>query len=99
MITTHRFSSRLTFLDPKYAPDGKSPYGPYRFEQLVRERFLISKHLNTSYPDTGKITPRERAYLISFLEEDGKRQKEQLNALKAKQQISQPSPPPRGGKR
>jgi len=33
----------------------------------MRERYLIAKNLNTSFLDTGKLTPKEREYLINFL--------------------------------
>lgn len=34
------------------------------------ERFLISKHTNTSYGDTENISPIERAYLLEFIQDD-----------------------------
>ena len=55
--------------------DGK-PYGPSRYKEIARERYLISKHTNTSYDDTSNITPLERGYLLEFLVEDMQRQKD-----------------------
>ena len=52
------------------------PYGPSRYKEIARERYLISKHTNTSYEDTSTITPLERQYLLEFLVEDMQRQKE-----------------------
>lgn len=49
--------------------DGKL-YAPLRFEQIVEERYQISKHINTSYADLGKITPTERKYLLEFIKRD-----------------------------
>lgn len=49
--------------------DGK-PYAPTRFKEIVRERYLISKHTNTSYVDLGSITPLEREYLLLFIQEE-----------------------------
>lgn len=50
-------------------PDG-SPYAVQRYKQIVEERYQISKYCNTSYSDTGNITPTERRYLLSFINED-----------------------------
>lgn len=51
---------------------------------------MISKYLNTSYVELGKITPIERKYLIEFLtkdaEEENKARNEAIN--KAKQQYN-----------
>ena len=54
--------------------DGK-PFGPTRYKEIARERYLISKHTNTSYDDTANITPLERNYILEFLVEDFERQK------------------------
>ena len=54
--------------------DGK-PYGPSRYKEIARDRYLISKHTNTSYDDTSNITPLERGYILQFLIEDMERQK------------------------
>lgn len=63
------YPSQGSFLDPQLTEDGK-PYGPYRFKEIVRERYLISREINTSYTDTGQITPAERGYLIEFIADD-----------------------------
>lgn len=60
-------------MDPQFTFDGK-PYGPVRYEQLVQERYLISKHIHTSYVDLGKITPIERKYLLEFIRQDLQRE-------------------------
>lgn len=49
--------------------DGKL-YAPLRFEQIVEERYQISKHINTSYKDLGEVTPTERRYLLEFIKRD-----------------------------
>jgi hypothetical protein len=46
------------------------PFAPVRFKQIVKERYEISKRINTSYNDIGLITPRERGLLLEFIEED-----------------------------
>lgn len=58
-----------TFLDPVLTSDGLL-YAPERFKQIVRERYEISKRINTSYNDLGKITPRERNLLLEFIKSD-----------------------------
>lgn len=55
--------------------DGR-PYGPVRFEQIVEERYQISKHTHTSYKDLDNVTPLERKYLLSFIERDLTRENE-----------------------
>ena len=73
-----------SFLDPQLTKDGK-PYGPYRFKEIVRERYLISKNINTSYNDVGQITPRERGYIIEFIADEIKRSKDLIEQQKLKQ--------------
>ena len=55
--------------------DGK-PYGPARYEQIVEERYQISKHIHTSYKDLADITPLERKYLLDFIKRDLERENE-----------------------
>ena len=55
--------------------DGK-PFGPTRFKEISKERYLISKHTNTSYSDTNNITPLERQYILEFITDDLQRQKD-----------------------
>lgn len=62
--------------------DGR-PYGPSRYKEIARERYLISKHTNTSYDDTSNITPLERGYLLEFLVEDMQRQKDMYDKAQA----------------
>ena len=70
-------------MDPQLTKDGK-PYGPIRYKEKVKERYILSKHMHTSYKDTGEITPVERQYLIEFLAEDVKKQNEEMEKLKQK---------------
>ena len=69
------FPSLGSFLDPQLTSDGK-PYGPIRYKEIVRERYWLTKNLNTSYNDLGEITPLERYYLLEFLAEEIKKAKE-----------------------
>ena len=75
------FPLHQNFLDPQSIKDkdGKiKPYGPIRFKQIVQERYLISKNINTSYNDTGKITPTERRYLLEFMAEEAEKTKKYI---------------------
>ena len=61
--------SQVNFLDPLLTSDGK-PYAPLRFQQIIEERYQISKHTHTSYTDLADISPTERKYLIEFIKRD-----------------------------
>lgn len=61
--------------------DGK-PVANILYENIVKERYIISKQLNTSYTDTASITPTERKMLIKYIIEDAKRRKEDMEAAK-----------------
>lgn len=63
--------------------DGK-PYGPSRYKDIVQERYLIAKSINTSYLDTGKITPLEKKYILGFIKEEIDRTKEAAEKRKKK---------------
>lgn len=78
-----RFASHQSFLDPQLTNDGK-PFGPYRYKQIVKESYLISKNTNTSYVDVMKITPQERNYILEFLAEEYKRTQELTEQAKIK---------------
>lgn len=56
-------------MDPLLTSDGKL-YAPLRFQQIVEERYQISKHIHTSYTDLGDVTPAERKYLLEFIRRD-----------------------------
>lgn len=74
-------------MDPQLTKDGR-PYAPYRFKEIARERYIISKAINTSYNDIGKITPTERNYILEFISDDIKRSQQmfddQVNQAKTK---------------
>lgn len=73
----------MNFLDPLLTSDGK-PYGPVRYREIVKERYLISEKCNTSYTDLGSVTPLERKYLMEFIAEDLQKQKDMMEAQKMK---------------
>lgn len=71
----------MNFFDPRFTSKGEL-YAPLRFKQIVNERYLISKHTNTSYSDTKDITPSERSLLLNFILDDLKMQQEIINTQK-----------------
>lgn len=70
-----------TFFDQELTSDGMQ-YAPFRFKEIIKERYLISKHTNTSYGDTLHITPTERDYLLEFIAEDIKARKDAIESAK-----------------
>lgn len=83
----HPFASHLNFLDQQTTSDGK-PYGPIRYKEIVKECYLISKNLHTSYTDILKITPIEKQYLLEFLLEEAKHNKEILEKRQAEREAN-----------
>lgn len=77
MNTQVSFALPPNFLDPQQTSDGQ-PYGPVRYKEIVNECFLISKFCNTSYSDVKNLSPKEREYLLEFINEDLQKQKEAL---------------------
>ncbi len=71
------FATHQNFLDPQLTSDGQ-PYGPWRYKQIVKECYRISKNCGTSYTDLMNITPIERDYLIEFIVEEAQRTQEEL---------------------
>ena len=63
--------------------DGK-PYAPWRYEQLVKECYVISKNSNTSFEDIKKITPTERNLLLKFINEEALKTQELIEQSKQK---------------
>lgn len=79
------FVSTTHFLDPILTKDGQ-PYGPFRYKEIVKECYVISKNINTSYTDLMKITPLERRFMIEFLLEESKKNQEMLDKAKRERQ-------------
>ena len=63
-----------------------NPTGPEEYENLVKERYLISKRLNTSYTDTGNISVHERRLLLKYIADEINKEQEAIekNSLKKK---------------
>ena len=70
-------------MDPQLTIDGK-PYAPKRLAEIVEERYQISKHINTSYDDVGKMTPIEREYILKFIANDINQENELIRQAQEK---------------
>ena len=77
------FASHQNFLDPLTTSDGK-PYGPIRYQQIVKESYIISKNSNTSYNDVLKMTPTEREAILSYISEEFKKTQDMIDKSKNK---------------
>ena len=78
-------------MDPQTNPDGTA-YAPVRYEEIVRECYVISKHINTSYTDVLKITPAERNMMLNFLLEEAKRREEMIAKQEAEKEANKQKP-------
>ena len=67
---------------PQLTSDGK-PYGPARYKRLVEECYFISKNCNTSYRDVLEMTPLEKDYILSFIQQEQEQTQKQLEQIKA----------------
>lgn len=67
-------------MDPLLTSKGL-PYGPFRYEKIVEECYIISKKTNTSYTDVLKMTPLEREYLLKFIRKDIERENELIQNM------------------
>ena len=45
------------------------------YRDITQQRYLLSKHMHTSYIDTLHITPLERQYLFEFITEQLEKEK------------------------
>lgn len=62
-------------MGPRFDKDG-NPTGPIEYEQIVKERYYISKRTNTSYLDVGDISVLERRLLMKFITEEVKQEQD-----------------------
>lgn len=77
-----RFASHLNFLDPQQTNDGR-PYAPVRYKEIVKECYLISKNIHTSYTDLMSVTPTERNYMLEFLIDEARQREALIEKRKA----------------
>ena len=86
LITQPFFALDVNFLDPKLTND-KKPFAPVKYNQIIKECYLISKNCNTSYLDLMQITPHERKYILSLIAEEIKRSDEQIAKMKMENEM------------
>ena len=82
------FAEDKNFLDPQFRTNGE-PYAPWKYKQLVKELYIISKNIHTSYTELLDISPTERDYLIQFIVDDMKKSEEDLSKIRAAQEAKQ----------
>lgn len=70
-------------MSPRYNSEGK-PFGPWRYNEIIKECYFISKHINTSYTDLMDVTPLERKALMTNIQDEIKRQNELYEEAKRK---------------
>ena len=86
------FVHRQTFLEQIDNPlfldliSFSAKYNQIIFEQLVKQRYLLTKFANTSYDEAGNIPPTERILLLKFIEEDLQNQQKMRDEMQAKLQ-------------
>ena len=73
-------------MDRQTTDDGK-PYAPFRYKEIVRECYLISREINTSYADLMNITPREKNYMLEFIRERIERENEAYEKAKMEREM------------
>ena len=76
-----RFASLQSSLDPQKTKDGQ-PYGPYRYKEIVRECYFITKNSGVTREDIMSMTPVEREYFIEFIQDEAERTKEYIEKVK-----------------
>lgn len=69
------FVSTTHFLDLILPSDR---YKAIILENLTKEKYIISKKLNTSYVELDEITPIERKMILKFITEDLKEQSDAM---------------------
>lgn len=53
------FALQTNFIDPVYDADGNL-YAKTRYNELIREKYLISQKSKVSYEEIDNLTPTER---------------------------------------
>lgn len=75
----------MNFFDPKWTSDGK-PFGPYKYKELVKQLYIITKACNTSYTDLLNITPTERDIILEMLMQEREETNKAVADMKSKHQ-------------
>jgi len=81
------FATQGNFFDRQFTKDGK-PYAPFRYKEIVKELFIISREINTSYTDLLSITPREKNYMLEFIRERVEREKEAIEKARMERELN-----------
>ena len=71
------FVLNRSFLDPstikiknEKGEEEEVLYAPRRYKELVRDCYILSRNLHTSYLDTKELTPLERNYLLQLINQE-----------------------------
>lgn len=80
-----RFASNQNFMNPHLTDEGK-PYGPWKYNEIIKECFYISKHLHTSYNECLDVSPTERIALLKNIAEDIERRNEEFEKINRKKE-------------
>ena len=59
-------------------------------EKIIRARYYISRYTNTSYTDTGLISPMEREYILGYIEEEKEMEEKAIKQAKNRSKNIQP---------
>lgn len=76
------FASDVSFLNPLKTDDGK-PYGPIRYEQIVKEAYVICKSCYCSYQDVLDMSVVEKNILLKLIQAEIEKAQERNEKLKA----------------
>ena len=60
------------------------PYGPHRYKEIVKECYLITRNMNTSYEEIMNMNPLEREYLLKFLADEIQRTNDEIKEANKK---------------
>lgn len=88
MKCRHPFALLKSFSDPRQLVKNKNnediPYGLFRYEELVKECYILSKNINTPYTELMDITLKEKNLMLDWLSEEAKRKQEEIDKYKHK---------------
>ena len=68
------------FLDPLQTSDGK-PYRLLKYDNILKERFIICKQLGLSYEDTGNMSPLERGKILQLIQKVIKAESDKITEI------------------
>ena len=75
----------LTLFSPLMDAEGR-PFQPKRVQEIIQERYYISKYMHTSYVDVGLITPQERECLLGIINKEKEIESKAIDEINKKQQ-------------